>query len=375
MKTWSDWQEALTKTNDFVREIWDRKTRLEVVATENQRRIDSYVVEVESLKKLVADRDESAARVNRQFSELQEKIEALNQLGQADATFRKDCEQQISEQGAEIARHLADKLSLEESLAKMQDARNTAEAKANDYWATIKDLEHKLWLERQNAGGVKARAEAVSEKLTRYGVPAGVETSKGVVSYFPDDRVEWAIHHAFKVGGGAPTAFTLNVAIQAVREHGLNLPGYSRLGDACIDLRVDLTGDSLEEARKAVLVHRGAKRVFHTGFRFAIPPGWCGVIFGRSGLAFNELVRPFYNGVIDSNYRGEVKLLMENAGGGGSIQVNHGDVIAQMMLIPCGIASFNVFPPDAKFPESNRGEEGFGSSTPPVQVVPEDIQP
>lgn len=95
-----------------------------------------------------------------------------------------------------------------------------------------------------------------------------------------------------------------------------------------------------------------------TGIAVAIPERWVGLLLGRSGLRFKFNVNGFGVGVIDENYRGEIKLLVENRGNV-PLVVNTGDRICQMIIVPY----YDEEAEEVKeLSDSNRGLNGFGST-------------
>lgn len=93
-----------------------------------------------------------------------------------------------------------------------------------------------------------------------------------------------------------------------------------------------------------------------TGIAVAIAPGYCGLVWPRSGLAGHGLDTSA--GVIDSDYRGPVKVLLCN-GTPHRKTVHAGDRIAQLLIMP--VLMPNVIEVDA-LPASERGANGFGST-------------
>ncbi len=133
------------------------------------------------------------------------------------------------------------------------------------------------------------------------------------------------------------------------------LPAYATPGAAAMDLRACLDGPlTLKPCRdnwNCVLVP--------TGLAMAIPQGYVGLIFARSGLASKEGISPANCvGVIDSDYRGEVKVALVNHGGADYV-IRPGDRIAQLMITP-------VVQPQIEevheLSETLRGGGGFGST-------------
>jgi dUTP pyrophosphatase len=96
-----------------------------------------------------------------------------------------------------------------------------------------------------------------------------------------------------------------------------------------------------------------------TGLALAIPEGWFGAIFARSGLATKQGLRPANCvGVCDSDYRGEYIIAIHNDSGEVRV-VSPGDRIAQLVVLPCAAAEFE---PADELPETERSDGGFGST-------------
>lgn len=134
-------------------------------------------------------------------------------------------------------------------------------------------------------------------------------------------------------------------------EHGkdLPLPYYATAGAAGMDI---------VSAEDNVLMP-GERRAFSTGFNVAVPEGYELQVRPRSGLAFNHGVTVLNTpGTIDSDYRGEIKVILINHGDV-DFQVCRGDRIAQLVLAPVSIA--NIEEVD-ELDETVRGEGGFGST-------------
>ena len=96
-----------------------------------------------------------------------------------------------------------------------------------------------------------------------------------------------------------------------------------------------------------------------TGWAMEIPEGYFGGIFARSGLATKQGLRPANCvGVIDSDYRGPVKVALHNDTD--EVKVIHAlDRIAQLIIIPYFITEFNIVD---ELEDTNRGKGGFGST-------------
>ena len=137
----------------------------------------------------------------------------------------------------------------------------------------------------------------------------------------------------------------MKINIKLLSENAV-VPKYETAGAACFDL---------------VATHNGIVNpdcVFATGLQVEVPEGHVMLIFSRSGMGFKDGVR-LANcvGVIDSDYRGEIKV---------KLQTDHnkryyvaGDRIAQAMIIPVQQVEFNI---THELSTTERGEGGFGST-------------
>ena len=108
-----------------------------------------------------------------------------------------------------------------------------------------------------------------------------------------------------------------------------------------------------------VIIHSGETVKIPTGLAFAYPEGYFGAVCARSGLATKCGLAPANKiGILDEDYRGEVFIALHNHSSETQV-VNHGDRIAQLILLPY----LNVdFVESDKLDETERGEGGFGSS-------------
>jgi dUTP pyrophosphatase len=141
------------------------------------------------------------------------------------------------------------------------------------------------------------------------------------------------------------------LAVPIVRlDPDLPLPGYAKPGDAGIDLL----------AREAVMIPRAGGRVLvPTGVAVAIPPGYAGFIQPRSGLALKYGVTCLNTpGLIDSGYRGELKVLLINTDPHAGHQIVRGERIAQLVVQAVEHVSLEVV--DELPADSERGDGGFG---------------
>lgn len=96
-----------------------------------------------------------------------------------------------------------------------------------------------------------------------------------------------------------------------------------------------------------------------TGIKVAIPLGYCGLVFARSGLASKRGLRPANCvGVIDSDYRGEILVALHNDTDNPQ-SIQNGERIAQLVVTPCLNVTFKEVD---KLSNTDRGAGGFGST-------------
>ena len=105
----------------------------------------------------------------------------------------------------------------------------------------------------------------------------------------------------------------------------------------------------------------GETKMIGTGIAMEIPTGYVGLVFARSGLACKKGLAPANKvGVIDSDYRGEIKVSLHNHNGSGeALTVEAGERIAQISIVPYLKAEFDVVD---NLEDTERGEGGFGST-------------
>ena len=133
------------------------------------------------------------------------------------------------------------------------------------------------------------------------------------------------------------------------RGEPLDLPRYQTEGAAGMDLRAD----------EPVDLAPGERRLVPTGIAVAIPPGFEGQVRPRSGLAL-KLGIGLVNapGTIDSDYRGEVGVILVNWGAD-AVRLARGERIAQLVIAPVARATVVEV---AELPGTGRGGGGFGST-------------
>lgn len=144
----------------------------------------------------------------------------------------------------------------------------------------------------------------------------------------------------------------MKIAIQVLPHgKGLELPRYQTKGAAGMDVRA-----AVEEAITLLPLQRAA---IPTGIKMAIPEGFEVQVRPRSGLAFRHGISiPNSPGTIDSDYRGEIKVLLINLGSEAFV-ITRGMRIAQLIVAAVTQAELQIV---ENLDETQRGTGGFGST-------------
>lgn len=123
----------------------------------------------------------------------------------------------------------------------------------------------------------------------------------------------------------------------------------ARPGDAGVDLR----------STESVTIEPGKRYLVPTGLAVAIPEGYAGFVQPRSGMAINLGLGILNSpGLIDSGYRGELKVIAINLGSD-ALRIERGDRIAQLVILPVPPFTYEEV---EQLPGSERGAGGFGST-------------
>ncbi len=132
---------------------------------------------------------------------------------------------------------------------------------------------------------------------------------------------------------------------------GLPLPSYATPGSAGADLAAAIEAP--------LVLPPGGRALVPTGIALALPEGYEAQVRPRSGLALRHGVTVLNSpGTIDSDYRGEIGVILANLGGE-SVTIARGERIAQLVVAPVRQATWLTV---ASLPETPRGAGGFGSS-------------
>lgn len=138
-------------------------------------------------------------------------------------------------------------------------------------------------------------------------------------------------------------------------DRNLPLPSYETQAAAGMDLRANFP----VEQRGGIALPPNARMLIPTGLRLAIPTGYEAQIRPRSGLALKHGISlPNTPGTIDSDYRGALGVILINLGQD-TVQINHGDRIAQMVIAPVIQAHLTLCD---TLEDTKRGAKGFGST-------------
>jgi len=144
------------------------------------------------------------------------------------------------------------------------------------------------------------------------------------------------------------------VSIQITRlVHGkdIELPSYETVGSAGMDIRAAVS--------EPMSIKPGSRALVPSGFKMALPQGYEAQIRPRSGLALKKgITLPNSPGTIDTDYRGEVGVILMNLGEEPFV-IERGDRIAQMVIAPITVG---VWVEADELTETVRGEGGFGST-------------
>ena len=128
------------------------------------------------------------------------------------------------------------------------------------------------------------------------------------------------------------------------------VPSYQTEGSAGMDL--SLCGET-------VTINPGERVLLPTGIAVAIPPRFEGQVRPRSGLAIKHgIILPNSPGTIDSDYRGEIRVIAANIGKE-PVTFHHGDRIAQLVIAPVATVTIEE---TTELPPTTRGSGGFGST-------------
>lgn len=142
----------------------------------------------------------------------------------------------------------------------------------------------------------------------------------------------------------------LIVEIAKIEQNSVSELKYARTGDAGVDLK----------ASESVKIAPNSRATVACGFAIAIPDGFAGLVIPRSGLAAKYGITVLNSpGLIDSGYRGEIKVVLANLDNENEFEINIGDRIAQLMIVKYPVVDYVLV---ESLDKTERGEDGFGST-------------
>lgn len=175
-------------------------------------------------------------------------------------------------------------------------------------------------------------------------------------------KLAFAVARGFRALSQRPAALPLRA--KRIGDHQLPLPSYAHEGDAGLDLAAvidsekwtlsDGPGYSWRNGEELVIGPDGRAKM-PTGFAFEIPVGYEGCVRPRSGWTSKGVIA--HVGTIDSTYRGEVFVILENRSGEW-VRISHGSRIAQLVVSPVARCELS----EGELGASERMDRGFGST-------------
>lgn len=146
------------------------------------------------------------------------------------------------------------------------------------------------------------------------------------------------------------------VAVEIKADSPQFIPMYKSKGAAAADLIANIPENEI--GVRSVTLTPGSVVTIDAGFCMALPEGWEAQIRARSGLAQKGIQVTNSPGTIDSDYRGRIAVILNNAGHE-IVKINHGDRFAQMLLKPVYFFAWSMV---SELHETERGSGGFGST-------------
>lgn len=147
------------------------------------------------------------------------------------------------------------------------------------------------------------------------------------------------------------------LAVQIYSESRHDLPSYGRLYDSGMDVYANL-----KEAGSVLQLYENAIKIIPTGLYVSIPPGYELQVRPRSGTSFKTNLRVCNSpGTIDSGYRGEIGIIMQNIGQT-LCEIQDGERIAQLVLAPVFKCIWQPVLCKEDLGDTPRGVGGFGST-------------
>jgi dUTP pyrophosphatase len=134
--------------------------------------------------------------------------------------------------------------------------------------------------------------------------------------------------------------------------------------DQCMPKRAHATDAGADlVSQNSVAIYPGEKHLIDTGVAIKIPEGYVGLVYNRSSQGKIGIAIPHSVGVIDSDYRGNIKVLLVNNGQDPYHIEEYKTKIAQLVITPIELVEFKPWDPvEESWEDTQRGTGGFGST-------------
>jgi dUTP pyrophosphatase len=144
------------------------------------------------------------------------------------------------------------------------------------------------------------------------------------------------------------------IKVEIINKSNNQNPSYETPGSAGVDLRAYIN----ENGKDSIVMLPNETKLVHTGLYMAIPEGYEGQVRPRSGLALKHGITVLNTpGTIDSDYTGEICVILKNTNQTECFEIKSGERIAQMVVSPVVKAAFAEV---KELKETERGDGGFG---------------
>jgi dUTP pyrophosphatase len=143
------------------------------------------------------------------------------------------------------------------------------------------------------------------------------------------------------------------ILVKVLNSSGNRIPSVQTLHSAGFDLA----------SNEDVVLHPNSLRAISTGLQMVIPEGWEGQVRPRSSVGMKGVYIPNAPGTIDSDYRGEIKVLLHNLSSS-TFRIYRGNRIAQLVIAQVPPVTMEVVTPKEfeAYADTERGDGGFGST-------------
>lgn len=151
----------------------------------------------------------------------------------------------------------------------------------------------------------------------------------------------------------------IKIKVKRVGGFSGKLPAYETTGSVGVDLAAHIIDNRSDDVDSGIIIESGKRGLVPTGIAVEIPEGYEGQVRPRSGLALKHGISIVNTpGTIDSDYRGEIKVILVNLGDDPFV-VKNGDRIAQLVISPVVRLDWVEV---EELSDTGRSDGGFGSS-------------